>query len=105
LPTRATCWTSGSRAPAAHLEQRGVFDDGRWHIAELAVTLEDGLGFRASLDPVTAALLTALDGEHTLRGVIEQLARSEGAAPETLAQALLPVAREMLATGFLVRQP
>jgi hypothetical protein len=91
--------------PTARLEQRGVFDEGRWHVTKFQVILEDGLGFSAALDPAATAMLTALDGERTLHDVTSELARSEGMAPETLAQAILPITREMLATGFLVRQP
>jgi methylase of polypeptide subunit release factors len=83
------------RAPSAHLEQRGAFEDGQWQAVEFALTLEDGLGFRAALDPGAAAMLAALDGERTLREV---------AGDEAVAQAMLPVAREMLAAGFLVLQ-
>jgi hypothetical protein len=48
-------------------------------------------------------MLAALDGERTLGEVAEELARSESAEPAAIARSILPVAREMLATGFLVR--
>jgi methylase of polypeptide subunit release factors len=89
-------------ADAALLEQRAVLRDGGWNLDELTVSLEDGLGFRASLDSVTAAMLTTLDGEKTLRAVATELARSEDADPGSVEDAVLPAAGGMLGAGFLV---
>jgi methylase of polypeptide subunit release factors len=90
-------------APQGLLEQRAVFDEGAWGVAEITVTLRDGLGFRATLDSTTAGLLAALDGTRTLAEAVDQLARIEAVAPVTAQGALVPVARQMLAAGFLVR--
>jgi methylase of polypeptide subunit release factors len=89
-------------AEPARLTQRTVYGDGEWTTEELALSLEDGLGFRASLDPMVAAMLTKLDGRLTLAEVAADLARVEGTSRATTEQALLPVAREMLGAGFLV---
>jgi hypothetical protein len=50
---------------------------------------------------MVAAMLTLLDGRHTLNEVAADPAQAEGASPEAVAQALLPVAAEMLDAGFL----
>jgi hypothetical protein len=70
---------------------------------EIDLTLQEGLGFRAALDSPTAGVLAALDGRRTLGEVADELARLEGASRESAEQAVLPVAMEMLAAGFLDR--
>jgi Methyltransferase small domain len=90
-------------APEARLGQQAVLRDREWTVEEIELTLQGGLGFRAVLDPATAALLAALDGERTLAEVAAELARVQGASRESVEQAALPVAREMLAAGFLER--
>ena len=45
-----------------------------WALAEVALDLEEGLGFHAALDPGTAELLAALDGRRPLATVVEELA-------------------------------
>ena len=87
----------------AQLEQRVAYRDGGWNADEIAVTLRDGLGFRATLDGTTGGMLAALDGRRTLGQVAGDLARLQGVSPEEAERALLPVARQMLVTGFLVR--
>ena len=88
----------------ARLEQRAVYRGREWGVAEIALSLEEGLGFRGSLDPTVAALLAALDGQRTLGEIAADLARIEGASSAAVEQALLPAAREMLAAGFLERR-
>jgi len=88
-------------AGQASLEQHAVYRDREWRVEEISLSLQDGLGFRASVDPIVGAMLTLLDGRRTLAGVAADLAQSEGTSPEGVAQALLPVAGEMLGAGFL----
>jgi methylase of polypeptide subunit release factors len=88
-------------AGQATLEQNAVYRDREWRVEEISLALQDGLGFRASVDPIVAAMLTLLDGQRTLADVAAELARSEGTSPEAVAQALLTVAGEMLGAGFL----
>jgi hypothetical protein len=64
------------------LEQR-VVDD-------IAPGLEEGLGFRATIDPPIAGLPAALDGRCTLGDVAGELARLEGATRAGIEQAGLP---------------
>jgi hypothetical protein len=65
------------------------------------VSLEQGLGFRASLDPTVAGMLVRLDGRRTLGEIAADLAREESASRQAVEAALVPVAREMLGAGFL----
>jgi hypothetical protein len=91
-------------AERASLEQRAVYRGREWAVAEIALSLEEGLGFRGSVDPTVAALLAALDGQCTLGEIAAGLARNEGASSAALEQALLPAVREMFAAGFLERR-
>jgi hypothetical protein len=86
------------------LEQRVVYRDREWTVGEIGLTLQDGVGFRAVLDPPTAGLPAALDGTRTLGDVADDLARLEAVSRTEVEQAFLPVARRMLAAGFLVRR-
>lgn len=90
-------------APDALLEQQVVFRDREWTVEEIELTLQEGLRFHAGLDQPTAALLTGLDGNRTLSEVADEVARLQGASRESVAQAALSVARQMLAAGFLER--
>ena len=91
------------RAEPSLLEQRAVFGDGGWGVAEISLTLQDGLGFRATLDPTTAGMLAALDGKRTLGDAAGELARLQGSGSDEVERTLIPVARQMLSAGFLVR--
>jgi len=85
------------------LEQRVVFRDREWVVDEITLSLQEGVGFRATLDSPTAGLLAGLDGRRTLAEVADELARVQGASRESIEQAVLPIARRMLEAGFLVR--
>jgi hypothetical protein len=87
----------------ALLEQRVVYANRQWNVAGIELSLRDGLGFTAALDGTTAGMLAALDGTRTLGEVADDLARLEGHARAEVERALLPIARRMLAAGFLVR--
>jgi methyltransferase family protein len=91
-------------ADDALLEQRAVFRNREWTVDELTLSLEQGIGFHASLDRTVAGMLAALDGERTLGDVAAELAQVEGTSRATAEQALLPVALEMVAAGFLERR-
>jgi hypothetical protein len=90
-------------APDALLEQQVAFRDREWTVEEIELTLQEGLRFRAGLDQPTASLLAALDGKRTLGEIAEELARLQGSSRESVQQAALPVATQMLAAGFLER--
>ena len=48
--------------PRLAARARVAFDDGQWAADRIELRLEDGLGFTATLDPATAALMAELDG-------------------------------------------
>jgi hypothetical protein len=68
----------------------------------ITLLLEQGLGFRASLDPTVAGMLARLDGRQTPGEVTADLGWDEGTSREAVEAALVPIAREMLGPGFLV---
>jgi hypothetical protein len=91
------------RVEHSSLEQHAVYDGGLWAVAATTLVLQDGLGFSAGLDATTGGMLAALDGRRTLGDVAGDLARLQGVSPEEIEGALIPIAQQMLAAGFLVR--
>ena len=92
---------AGNLALAPRGSGRGT--EREWVVDEITLSLQEGVGFRATLDPPTAGLLAGLDGRRTLAEVADELARLQGASRESVEQAVLPIARRMLEAGFLVR--
>jgi hypothetical protein len=92
-------------AERTRLEQRAVLRAGAWMLETVTLSLEEGLGFRASLDRATAELLAGLDGRRTLGEVVDELARRQGTTREALAGEAVAVVRGLLEAGFLVRGP
>ncbi len=84
-------------APAARFEQI-VSPSDDWTVVGAALTLEEGLGFRADVDEPTLQLLRALDGSRSARDAVVASLGEEGLprAAELL--------RGMLETGFLVAE-
>jgi hypothetical protein len=81
-------------APAVRFEQVVVPSDG-WTVASAALSLEEGLGFRADVDEPTLRLLRALEGAASAREAVVASIGEEAVGP---AAAIL---RGMLETGFL----
>ena len=92
-----------NRARGSRLEQRVAFDDGQWATDHIELRLEDGLGFTATLDPATAALVAELDGTRTLGDAVDDLARLEGTPRAAVEQEAVAVVAGLLAAGFLER--
>ena len=82
-------------APAVQFEQVVSPAEG-WTVASAALSLEEGLGFRADVDEPTLRLLRALDGRTPAREAVAAVL-GEDALPR--AAALL---HGMVETGFLV---
>ena len=55
----------------------------------IELRLGDGLGFTATRDPATAALMAALDGTRTLGEAADDLARLEGTTRAAVEQAVV----------------
>ncbi|HEX4521781.1 MAG TPA: class I SAM-dependent methyltransferase [Gaiellaceae bacterium] len=88
----------------AGVEQRVSLRSGEWSIERIEMRLDDGLRFRARVDPLIAHLLAGLDGERTLAEVTDGLAVAQGLDRSSLAERAIPVAREMFELGFLERR-
>jgi hypothetical protein len=90
-------------ALAAHdlLEQVMQFREGVWALEEISVSLQDGLGFRAGLDPTTVELLTGLDGTRKLGRVAEEVARRKQVDRSVLERDAVGLVQGMLGPGFL----
>jgi methylase of polypeptide subunit release factors len=91
-------------APHDLLEQRGEFRDGSWVLAEVSATLQDGLGLRAGLDPMTVEVLSGLDGVRKLHRVVEEQARRNQVDRSTLERDAIGLLRGLLGAGFLTRK-
>lgn len=90
--------------PTATVEQRVRFDDGAPRVEEMKLTLDEGVGFQAGMDPQVLHLLTQLDGRRTLREALAEGAKRDGVQDvERYAHAGLPAARRMFELGFLER--
>jgi hypothetical protein len=88
-------------APSAVVRQEVLLHDRDWMIDSMEISLDEGFGFRAAIDPPTAHLLAALDGERTLGEITADLADRDGREREPFGRQALPVVRGMLELGFL----
>ena len=88
-------------APHDLLEQRVEFQDKGWVVVEASAVMQDGLGLRAGLDPVTLELLTGLDGTRKLKRVVEDQARTRRVDRGVLEGDAIGLVRGMLSAGFL----
>jgi methylase of polypeptide subunit release factors len=90
--------------PKAAVEQRVRFPDGAPRVEEMTLTLDEGVGFQAGVDPQVLLLLTQLDGKRTLREALAEAAKRDGVLDvDRYTRAGLPVARRMFELGFLER--
>jgi hypothetical protein len=90
--------------PKATVEQQVRFHEGAPRVENMTLTLDEGVGFQAGMEPQVLYLLTQLDGNRTLRGAFAEGAKHEGVADaELYARAGLSVARRMFELGFLER--
>jgi hypothetical protein len=87
----------------AEVEQRVSLRSREWSIERIDVRLDDGLRFRAAVDPLVAHLLAGLDGRRTLAEVTDDLATAQNLDRASLAERAVPVARDMFELGFLER--
>jgi methylase of polypeptide subunit release factors len=95
-----------SLAERVRIEQDLSCRDGGYVVEAMTVLLDEGLGFRASVDQNTASLLPLLDGTRPLREAIEAAARSRALdEPDTQAftTGAVGVTRTMFELGFLTR--
>lgn len=92
--------------PTLRLEQRVRFAEGSPQIEQMNVTLDEGLGFQAGIEPRAVLLLARLDGRRRLRDALVDAAVTERTPPqmtERYVAAGLTVARRMFELGMLTR--
>ncbi|SRR6266542_1470837 len=92
--------------PTLRLEQRVKFADGAPQIEAMNVTVDEGVGFQAVIEPRAVLLLSRLDGRRTLRDALFGAAEAErtpAEANERYMAAGLKVVRRMLELGMLAR--
>ena len=87
---------------AARVEQRVGLREGEWSIERIELLLTEGLRFNADIDPLIAHLLAGLDGHRTLEEAARNVAEAQGFDAVSLAERAAPVAREMVALGYLI---
>jgi len=95
-------------AERLRLEQTLVRDGRSWKVQAAVLSLEEGLGFRGEVDPLTAELLAQLDGEQPLREAIAAAGRALGwdDAGDEFVSGGLAVIERLLGLGLLeLREP
>ena len=63
--------------------------------------LDTGLRFEVSIDAATERVLSLLDGERPLGGVLAEAAEITGAPAEAFFRSAVPVMRRMVELGFV----
>lgn len=87
-------------------EQEVACHDAGYVVKSMSAVLDEGLGFRASVDQNTASLIPLLDGSHSLREAITEAARARGLADrdiDAFTAGAIEVVRTMYELGFLIR--
>lgn len=93
-------------APSHRVTEVLRYQDGASQVERVTLLLEEGLGFQASVDTSTAALLPRLDGRRTLREALGDVFAGQGrleSEREDFIQAGVGVVRRLFELGFVVR--
>ena len=77
--------------------------DDRYSLEEAAVTVAEGIGAQARLDPLAVHVVVRLDGRSTLAEIVREVAAERGLAPEPLAERSLDAVRRLYGLGLLAR--
>jgi hypothetical protein len=89
-------------APDHELQERLKIEDGGYLIKEANVRLLGGLPFHGSVDAYAIKLLARCDGRRSLREISAEIAGQAGVDTQAFARACAPIARQLIAMGFLV---
>ena len=81
------------------LTQLLVRREGTWTTPDVEVTLQTGIGTRATMSPSVVHVLLSLDGERPLGEVVDQAAQELGLDPQALRPDALAVAERLVAQG------
>jgi SAM-dependent methyltransferase len=89
-------------SPVVRMHQHLSPSEGSWGMANIELRREQGLGIGATIDPYVAGLVGRCDGQHTLKELIEELARAMGQDVEAVNGQALGVVRQLIENAFLV---
>jgi methylase of polypeptide subunit release factors len=89
-------------APDHQLHQRLTIEDGRYVIEAAEVRLVGGLAFHGSVDAYAIQLLARCDGRRSLREIADEIAGQNGVDRQAFTNACGPIARRLVAMGFLI---
>lgn len=89
-------------APALVRDLSEVLASGGWHPAAMRLRQSHGMRWEVEIDDAVSALVAGCDGTAPLLAPIGVLAAAVGVAVSEVAQALLPVVRDLVGRGFLL---
>jgi SAM-dependent methyltransferase len=79
------------------------YGEGEYAVDRIEVALVDGLGLRGQIEPLAVHVFMLLDGDSTLRELIDRAAAGLDIGRELLADATQRTMRRLLEEGFVVR--
>ena len=90
--------------PTEHrVDQTFRIEDGRELVDRNILRLDAGLRFEVALDQSTERMLSLLDGEQPLGGVLAEASRRHrGHSPEEFIGRALPIVRRLIELGFVL---
>jgi methylase of polypeptide subunit release factors len=89
-------------ASGVALEQSAYAGTDGWDVTAQALQQNDGLRWRADVDPIGVALAGACDGTRTVSEVLAVLAAAYDVDEESLRAGALPAVRHLVERGFLL---
>lgn len=88
--------------PGHRLHERLKIEDGHYVIETAEVRLLGGLPFHGSVDAYAIQMLARCDGRRSLREIAGEIAGQAGVETLAFTKACTPIARRLIAMGFLV---
>ena len=89
-------------ADDVRLEERRVLCAGSWESGTAVLRSAHGLRQARPADSEAAAVVAGCDGSRVLGEVLDEVARSAGADPTSVAARAVPIVRNLIEQGFLV---
>ncbi len=90
-------------APRHRLTHVLAHDDGEYVFERATLELEDGVGLRASVEPLAVHVLLRLDGTRAVCDVVEEVAAERRLDPGAMSEAARQAVRRLYQRGFLER--
>lgn len=94
--------TTLTAAPGVLRTGHDLIEDGGWRCTLTQLRLSDGMRWEVESDPAITGLLAACDGRTPLLAPLTVLAAVNGTTVEVIAEAALPVVRDLISRGFLL---